>query len=361
MLKRMAANTTSDGAAAAAAAAATGGGEGGGGVLDGGRAWAAGGGTTVPTECQHSLDAHSSEANDVAYAPSGAYLATGAADGTVRLWEAGTGRVRGTLRVGHGATSGGTPAIMAVDCAGDRVAAGCNDRTFHVWNARTQRLAHAVPAHAASAKLYALKLVSGGATVVTGGSDRAIKRWDLGSTSCKCVATLRAPSACLALAESGHGGADGQLASGHQDGVLRLWDSRDPGRPNDVPDVHGGMAVTSVAFSPRDPVYCLSNGRDNALHVVDMRTLSVVTSLRHPSFRCASNWARACWSPDGAMAAAGGLDGAVYVWDVSCEAFKATLQNAQKAAVSSVAWSPGAKGWQQLACVDKGGQLCLWT
>jgi autophagy-related protein 16 len=197
--------------------------------------------------------------------------------------------------------------------------------------------------------------------------------WDLGKGYCS--STLLCHSNVNALAP---GALAGLLASGHFDGGLRFWDVRSGAMAHELAGVHPGAQVTSVAVSPRGALCgggggaeVLTNGRDNALRVVDVRTFGVVATCRAPSYRVGTNFARAAWAPDGRHAAAGGADGAVHVWALAGGADAggaggaggeracplAALLRGHAAPVAAVAWAPGGT---QLGSCDKNGVSLLW-
>ena len=69
------------------------------------------------------------------YDGSGADLvATGSADGTVKVWDTTNAILRATL---HGGTSN---VILACDISNGVVVAGGSDKTCRVWNVRTERM-----------------------------------------------------------------------------------------------------------------------------------------------------------------------------------------------------------------------------
>ena len=61
----------------------------------------------------------------------------------------------------------------------------------------------------------------------------------------------------------------------------------------------------------------LTLGRDAALQLLDARTLEATARIVHPSLRVGYNWSRAAFSPDGAFATCGSLNGTVLVWDLA--------------------------------------------
>ena len=67
-----------------------------------------------------------------------------------------------------------------------------------------------------------LSPLESGRVMVSGGTDRAVKVWDVPSG--KELKSMRAPSSCNSLDLSLVDG--GVAVSGHQDGSVRLWDLR---------------------------------------------------------------------------------------------------------------------------------------
>jgi len=56
-------------------------------------------------------------------------------------------------------------------------------------------------------------------TLVSGGEDHTLRTWDVGATPPRCADVLRTPAQVTAVCTL----ADGRVASGHRDGVVRVW------------------------------------------------------------------------------------------------------------------------------------------
>jgi hypothetical protein len=76
------------------------------------------------------LEGHRGEVRAVAYRPDGQQLASGADDGTLRLWEVGSGKLLGMLR-GH------TSTVLSLSwyADGQRIASASEDGTIRIWDA----------------------------------------------------------------------------------------------------------------------------------------------------------------------------------------------------------------------------------
>jgi len=139
-------------------------------------------------------------------------------------------------------------------------------------------------------------------------------------------------SLCKAVALS----PDGLLiASGHDDGVIRLWDTQ-TAKEIRVCAGHQG-SVLSVAFSP-DGKTLASGSDDNSVRLWDTQTAKEIRA-------CAghTNWVRSvAFSPDGKTLASGSYDKSVRLWDTQT-AKEIRACAGHQGSVLSVAFSPDGK------------------
>ena len=324
------------------------------------------GGSQVPSSCALEFKAHAADVNDVVFNETCQLLATSGSDGKVRVWEAGTGRLRHTLQ--------GQDVMLGLDVRGDMVACGSSDASCKLWSLASGRAHRTLVGH--SGNVYAVRLLGGdGRSVLTGAADRTVRLWDVGRASCKQV--LRSGSTCNGLDV----GVDGHLpVSAHQDGGLRLWDLRS-GNPTMIIRAFETQA-TSVAYGSNFTV--LANSRDNTLKVIDMRTYETLHTLRHEEYRTFLNWSRACFSPSNAHVAAGSAGGALLVWELASGQAKASLAAPAASGTAAAAGPPGSlstsgsgssggltncawgrfgsggSGARLTAC-SKGGMVYVWT
>jgi WD40 repeat protein len=315
--------------------------------------------------CTLQFKAHAADVNDVVFSETCQLLATAGSDGKVRVWEAGTGRLRHTLA--------GQDVMLGLDVRGDLVACGSSDTTCRLWSLGTGRAHRTLVGH--SGNVYAVKLLgSDGRSVLTGAADRTVRVWDVGRASCKQV--LRSGSTCNGLDVS----VDGHLpVSAHQDGGLRLWDLRS-GNPTMIIRAFETQA-TSVSYGQNFTV--LANSRDNMLKVIDTRTYETLHTLKHEDYRTFLNWSRACFSPSNAHVAAASAGGSLLVWELASGKAAASLTPSSDSSASSssssslsisgsggsgasaggltnCAWGRAGGGARVAAC-SKAGMVYLWT
>ena len=128
------------------------------------------------------------------------------------------------------------------------------------------------------------------------------------------------------------------LASGGEDGTVRLWDLAGWRAGEPIPPVRllgrHEKWVWSVRFSP-DGKLLASGSLDRTIVLWDAATGEKVRTLRGHS----GTFSRVAFAPDGRTVAGGGEDGAVRLWDVDTGRERG-LPEGHAAAVRCVAYSP---------------------
>mmetsp|Transcript_35853 Transcript_35853/g.44485 ORF Transcript_35853/g.44485 Transcript_35853/m.44485 type:complete len:327 (+) Transcript_35853:920-1900(+) len=272
----------------------------------------------------------------------------GGADGNVRLWSLSTKSCNSVLRSSSSSGGVATNAILNVDIR-NKFILGCgSDRSCRIWSLETERLLHKFTGH--SGKIYTGKFSPDCKIVATGSTDRKVMIWDLESGH--RLRSLSCGSTCNSLDINEDGTL---LVTGHQDNRIRLWDLRANVQQIKVVQVHTGQ-VTSTSFSS-DGHSILTNSMDNSLCVFnDINTMVASHYLKHNEFRTRSVWSRSCFSPTAKYAAAGSIDGAVYIWDVMAEKVEKVLRS-HTSTVTGMAWS---KPGNRLATCDQTGFVVMW-
>ncbi len=246
-----------------------------------------------------------------------AQLASGGADGSVRVWDPATGQQVGAPLTGH---PGGVWAVTRLSGLGGRLllASGGADGSVRVWDPATGRQVGApLAGHPGPVRAVVGFDGPGGRMLLAhGGSDGSVRLWDP-ATGRQVGAPLAGhPGPVRAL--TGFTGPGGWLllASGGADGSVRVWDpatgdqvgARWDGHPDWV------WAVTGFA-GPGGRMLLATGGDDGSVRVWDPATGDQVGApwTGHPGgVRAVTGFA----GPGGRMLlATGGDDGSVRVWD----------------------------------------------
>jgi WD40 repeat protein/tRNA A-37 threonylcarbamoyl transferase component Bud32 len=248
------------------------------------------------------LKGHTKEVTCVVYSPDGKQVASSSDDGTIKVWDAVTGRVIFSL-------SGSADRIREVAYSpdGERLAGAAQDGTVKVWDVRQpenpplELVGNAGPAWDVAFSPDGSKLAST--------HDRGVIVWDSRSGKQCWIGQEHAGTVRTAAFSPD----SKQLATGSEDETVVLWEVAS-GRPLLRPfQKHKGW-VLSVAFSP-DGRRLASASQDETVIVWDTATGESVQTLRGHSGLV---W-RAVFSPDRNRPeelASASRDGTVILWDL---------------------------------------------
>jgi WD40 repeat protein/transcriptional regulator with XRE-family HTH domain len=173
--------------------------------------------TTLPSRVLPAqiLEAHPSAVASLALsADGGRLLASGGADGTLRVWEVSTRRLLADLE-GHTSAVWG----VALDPGSRMLASGSEDGAIRLWDLTTSQCLATLQGHTNA--VYGVALSEGGELLATCGADGTVRLWDTGTARLRV--TLRGHAGVVrGVALS----ADGRLVvSGGFDETVRLWDA----------------------------------------------------------------------------------------------------------------------------------------
>lgn len=120
------------------------------------------------------LAGHSKAISQVRISPDGRWIASCSADGTLRIWDAATGRHLDTL-VGHMA------GVSAVAWSPDSqtLASGSDDKAIRLWDRVTGRPARVKPLLGHHSYVYCLAFSPKGNILASGSYDEAVFLWDV--------------------------------------------------------------------------------------------------------------------------------------------------------------------------------------
>ncbi|MET0795370.1 MAG: hypothetical protein ABW061_27875, partial [Polyangiaceae bacterium] len=154
-------------------------------------------------------------------APDSGLLFTGDQAGVIIVYDLKTTETRASFQA-HADWVLGT----AISADGTLFASAGADRSIKIWNAQTRKHLRTLTGH--DGKVLSLDFSADSALLASAGEDKTVRLWDAGSG--KALATLRAHSGVVrAVRFVG----SAVLASGSDDGAIKLWQLRDLARPAD--------------------------------------------------------------------------------------------------------------------------------
>ncbi|MBN2475872.1 MAG: protein kinase [Pirellulales bacterium] len=291
--------------------------------------------------------AHRGDVLALAYGPDARPIATGCADGTIRLFDAATGELSGMF-VGHD----GPVTCLAWASDGSVLASGSSDRTIRLWDAESGLLLTTLRGHLAA--VHAVAFSPDARTLASGGADNSVRLWDVvGGKRRSALPGHEKPVQGVAFSTDGR-----MLVSGGDDQQVIVYNAT-TGEPL-MQFVSQYGSVGGVAFSPDGRIVAAASGTPEADGGVQL--WDVLSGKPLPAFP-AHRHGDAClaFSPDGQMLLAAGAqsDTGVRVWDVAARqlVYPALVKPSGAAAARGVAFSGDG---QTFAVGGASGRVQLW-
>ncbi|HAH05897.1 MAG TPA: hypothetical protein DCM05_05095 [Elusimicrobia bacterium] len=242
---------------------------------------------------------HAKGALSVGFTPDGRRALSSGADGTIKIWDTASGKASGTL-LGH---AGRVNSIDAMP-DGKQLLSVSSDRTLRCWDLSSGQMAWSFKSHEGSA--VSVCVAPDGKRAVTGGMDRVLNVWRLPRGG--HVRRLEGHAGAVSFACLSPEGR--QVLSAGEDKSLRLWDI-ETGRSVKAWDFSGhGGPLSAACFTPEGK-FILCAGSDGVLRLWDTATSEYVWT-----FEGQKDEARAlAITPDGRYALAAGREG-MRLWEL---------------------------------------------
>lgn len=246
------------------------------------------------------LEGHHQWVMSVAFDPQGTILASASYDRTVKLWDAGTGKLLRTL-------DGDRQAVYSArfDPLGQTLASGGFD-DLKLWDAKTGILLHRFEGHQQG---LCIAFDPQGVTLASGGLEGTVKLWNVRTGALLHILEDHENSV-WSLAFDPRGAI---LASGSMDGTVKLWDTR-TGKLLCTLKGHTAV-VNSVAFNPCNGTLASASG-DKTVKLWEWQSGRLLRTLEGHVARidCVA------FSPDGRLLASKSADQTIYLWN--CETWE---------------------------------------
>jgi WD40 repeat protein/tRNA A-37 threonylcarbamoyl transferase component Bud32 len=246
-----------------------------------------------------SSDKRSKSVRAIAFSPDGQSLASGSEDNGIKIWNLGTGKLLHTL-----SEKSYWIGALAISPDSQTLLAGDEDGYITIGNLRTGELQNFFAGH--STLVDSLAISPDGQTAVSGSDDKTIKVWEIKTG--QLIHTLTTPDArrVFAVAISPNGKT---IASGSEDGVIRLWNL---GSGNFIQSLPVGSAsINAIAYRVNGHTL-VSGSNDGTIQLWDVRTGKVLRTMPGHSGPVYS----LAFSPDGQTLVSSSKDETIKVWRV---------------------------------------------
>jgi len=170
----------------------------------------------------HNLTGHELDIYSLDFSPDGRFVISGSGDKKVKIWRVEDAKCIHTLGDDQAGPKDGVTSV-AISPDGRHVAAGSLDRVVRLWDAETGFFLGQYEGHTDS--VYSVAFSPDGKTLASGSLDKTLKLWDLGRQHrSRCRITLSGHrDFVLSVAFSPDGN---WLVSGSKDRSVQFWDPR---------------------------------------------------------------------------------------------------------------------------------------
>ncbi|XGW00747.1 MAG: NB-ARC domain-containing protein (plasmid) [Leptolyngbya sp. BL-A-14] len=267
------------------------------------------------------LQGHESWVWSLCFSPDGQILASSSEDSAICLWNVASGQC---LQTFQGETNGVRSLCFSPD--GQTLASSSADSTIYLWDVGSSQCLQTF--QGATERTLAIDFSPDGQTLVSGGDDATIRLWDVQTGH--GLNTLQGHTDWI---WSVRFSPDGQtLVSGGDDAAIRLWDVQ-TGQCLNVLQGHTD-GIHSVSFSPNGQAIA-SSGDDALIRLWNAQSGQCLNSLSGHRERIRA----VHFSPTGQTLASGSHDFSIRLWDVQTGRCLNVLQG-NSSGIHSISFSP---------------------
>ena len=271
------------------------------------RIWNAGSGQSTV----HLLPTHTLNVNSVAVSRNDGFIVSGSDDKSVRLWNACTGEETFPPLLGH---TGGVNSV-AISPDGRLIASASEDKTVRLWDARSgAAIGRSIGGH--SKRVSAVTFSNDGRWLASASDDYTVRLWNPMTRKPSAFSPLRCYYGVYTVTFSPD---DELVAAVDYNGRIYLWRT-DTGEQAREPFHIERGSVMSLAFSP-DGTCIVSGGFEQVACIWDVSTGQAIRELQGHT----DSVRFVAWSVDGHLIGTGSEDKTVRLWDALTGAPLATL------------------------------------
>ncbi len=264
---------------------------------------------------------HDKAVNDVTFSPDGTKIASASADRTVKVWDIASESLAMTI-TGHF----DWVYSVAYSADGNSIYSASSDRTIREWDTLYGREKMRLVGH--TSQVYDIAVSVDGKHLVSVGQDSSVRIWDISLTGAREDLTLDTGDKSYALAYSSDGA---RIATGGAGNAITIWDAK-------TGEVLGKLVTDGHQYGIEGLLWrnqdkeILSIGRDGRFIQWDVTAGKPIRIFGQPFGKddaIKAHNGKAIFgltmTRDQSIAATGGDDGLVRVWDIATGEQKSSL------------------------------------